>query len=276
MRDLYPISDTPQAEKLVTDMQSIILGRLNAAVEEKVLSDRGKKKVSVMREPDGSTYVSRKYDEASELVGPNIFDNEASLTERWSKFVMTYADAPFSILPSSVVRDDEGGAEIISAHREMVVPLREATLDTKKQIVAYLTSCAVGSSRMKPALATIQADMFNVLTLENGQEQVELLDVDPYLPMNSRYYASEHSAELLDAVIDCMAGTDLEPGWSASDEERKELARTMVSTVIQHFPGDKLDELFSIDNPLSIPFSTVHLMTNGVDPRRHDRNAYLL
>lgn len=245
--------------------------RLRAATKVELLSKRGNKKVTVMREPDGGTFVSRKYDDASELVGPSHWAGVNNFTDRWEMFKTIFADAPFSLLPSSVVYDGEDGAEMISAHRETIIPLREATLETKIQIVTYLTHCAIGKHNMQPALATIQADMFNVLRPPDGAEWVELLDVDPYLPLDMRYhhrgYKSTHSAELLDAVIDCMAGTAYEQGWSVSDDERISLARAMVSAIIEQFPGDKLNELLSPDNPLSIPFSIVHLMTNGVDAR---------
>lgn len=262
MKDRYPGSESTEANQLAWRMHQMIQARLFAASEGEILSTRGHKIVRVMIEPDGSKFVSREYDPRSEFVGEDVLTHDQGFTNSWEQFTAIIEDAPFSLVPSSVIRDDSEGAHIISEYRETVTPLRDATLATRSAIVTYLTAGAVRKSDKRLHLATIEHDMFNVITLADGTETVELLDVDPYVFTQGPYQESTYSVETIKKLTNLIA--DMSKGWSRSEEERTHLAQAMVKEMIKYVPAE---ELTNISNLIALPFSVVHLLSNGVDPR---------
>lgn len=234
--------------------------RITTAEPVGLLSDRGDKRVEVMKEPDGSVFVRRTIGSGMERNIRQIYRLE--LDSSWEGLHELLDGVGLSSVPSFMLTEGPavgaGTSAVIISEYVNIQPLEFASLPTKKDLakkLGRLLDTTSGDYFLAPE--TVNDEMFGVVC-DGDSEEVLFIDMDP-LVGNDR-------GQDLDDVVGHNLTKFSELLWDTwcTPDERQEVMVDFIRAAAQTL-GDRLEG--DITSRTVNAFMNAHLMTNGIDPR---------
>lgn len=177
------------AEKPLSEQQRLSNNLATALYWETVnadpvrtLSENDNKKVEVIKDSNGSLAVRRTYSQQEvNYIQQGIRGFGMSFKEAWDSMHRDFEGVGISIVPSIIVDSPAGEAGIIvvSSYLEDAKPVKEASLQAKKELAMSLGKLAFQSREVFPHPEMINKDMFHKTLNVFGDELIVLTDVDP-------------------------------------------------------------------------------------------------
>ena len=217
-----------------------------------ILSDRHNKLVQLRQTPDGNKLVARIY--GSKALADMYEDGEFTFTQADETFRSFFEEAGIRVLDTTQLAGTEQNFDtvVVVEYLENLIPLAQAQTSTKVSLAERLPKLMRNDGIYGLHYQAVGPRTFDVIKDSEGNEEVVVVDTDPYLQRKSvtmRSFWIERLSDLL---------------WNACDESEREEVLTAFIMSLSDELGDDLDT----DPSLLDAFADAHLMSNGVHPRQ--------
>lgn len=243
-------------QAFANDLGVLIHERIVHATPIEVLSSRGDKLLQVLQEPDGATFVTRSF---SDMAVGHIEQRRMGFQEAWDAMHEVFADAGLEVVPSHLLAAN-GRYPFVAVSEHVVdgVPLVDAPTETKMELAeSFAKLIQPNRSGYFIAPEMINAGMFTVVSREEGEHKVMLLDTDPHI-LPSMYDARDEN--LASHYINTLADLFWDE-WCTPEE--REAVFTKLFLAMNKFVGEDVDLM----SKPGVALQKVHMMSNGMDVR---------
>lgn len=241
---------------IANGVQALILARIDEATPVEVLSARGNKLLQVMQEADGTTFVTRSFTAAAVN---HVEQRRISFAEAWDAMHSVYGDAGIDVVPSYLLASNGKYPFVaVSEHLVSGQHLIDAPTETKVDLAESFASL-IQPNRDGHFIAPemINEDMFQVVSNEEGEFRVVLVDTDPHILPNMYNWRDENLVEhYLKALTDLFWDKWCHP------EEREEVFSKLFQVM-----SKTVGEDFDLMSKPGLALQQIHMMSNGVDIR---------
>lgn len=167
-------------EEFAINFEAIFRDSVANALPIKLLSSSDDKLLEVVVDARGCNFVRRNY---SSAMISRIQRSGIGFDRSWLEMHKIFETAGLNVVPSVVFHQslDSKYPIVIASKLIHGIALSDASVSTKTDAATGLGNILNGSSKYLPSFETIKPNMFKVEIGTNHTENLQLIDIDPYL-----------------------------------------------------------------------------------------------
>lgn len=251
---------TPEAlgpQQQADTMMSVLNERLAAASPVEDLSMHDNRRLQVFEEADGRRFVMRSFTAGAvrEMDRDGI-----SIQESWDAMHGMYEDAGLQVVPAHLFEQDgEYPFVAVAEHLPELTDVKDLPVEDKITMISGLGKLLSPEAEYWPSLQAIRTDTFKGVQQPDGSFQTYMIDTDPFVIPAPQLGRSEFLRTYINKFAELL--------WDewCDEEDRGPVATALVKTLAETL--DEEEWANPMDDAAGSAFASLHLMSNGVDPR---------